>query len=815
MKKIITNLIVFLYLANLYAQTDARGAHASNRGDSNVIKGNIYAIIVGISNYKNLPSLQYADKDAEAFSDYLLHNEEEKIPPGNIETFVNDNATKTNIGDAISQEVRKAKTGDRIYFFFAGHGDMEDLTQIENGLLLLYNSPNGNYFGMNDDVLEILDLKRYLSPLSQRGIEVYFIVDACHAGNLKGGIQGEEQTASALATAWGKEFKILSCQPNQISLESKEWGGGRGLFSFELEEGMKGFADKNNDGKITLLELQQYLTDNVSAMSDGTQIPLVVGDLSKGVAKVNPDVLAILKKEKSRDYPMLAKANSKGMVEKYVDSLDAVSIKLYKEFQKNLKEKRLIAPKDTNALSNYRVFEEKNPDNQLTHIMKRDLAAALNEKFDSIVAPLLKGQTSYSSREECKYASGELDSCLGLLGKQHYIYNNIKARKLFMDAMSLVWALTESEYNIGFTPIVQQSVVLLEESEKLEPNAAYTLSALGVSYYYLYEYKKAFQKFQKYLDLRPNDFYAKYSLADLFSKLKEYGKAEILLKSLIDSFPQKNLSYDLLCQVYFDDNKSQESLLCAKKMLDSPATETDGFFQLGVYYQKTGNIDSARHYYELCRANGFDNMIDNNIGYAYLMHQNLDSALFYFNRLFKADSTFPYVNFNLGTIDLMQENYHAAIIKLLRVIRYSNSYDEAFISDLDMYFNKRYHIADTTKYKEFRNHVFEFNIQYVSFVSILYCFLRDPTLSVLNDNIEYIFTLMKNYKEYDVYTYYHYACYKSLQKKQSEALENLQKSLELGFGNYFILTSDEDLEYIRNTPGFTALLKKYFPDKFK
>lgn len=74
---------------------------------------------------------------------------------------------------------------------------------------------------------------------------------------------------------------------------------------------------------------------------------------------------------------------------------------------------------------------------------------------------------------------------------------------------------------------------------------------------------------------------------------------------------------------------------------------------------------------------------------------------------------------------------------------------------------------------------------------------------------------MKNYKEYAVYTYYHYACYKSLQKKQSEALENLQKSLELGFGNYFILTSDEDLDYIRNTPGFTALLKKYFPDKFK
>jgi uncharacterized caspase-like protein/lipopolysaccharide biosynthesis regulator YciM len=815
MKKILTCFLLFLLQSDLYSQSDVRGVNISNTKDSGVFKGNTYAIIIGISNYKNLPPLQYADKDAEAFSNYLLHNEGEKILPENIETFVNVNATKINIGDAISQEVRKAKTGDRLYFFFAGHGDMEDLTQIENGLLLLYNSPNGNYFGMNDDVLEILDLKRYLSPLSQRGIEVYFIIDACHAGNLKGGIQGEEQTASALAIAWGKEFKILSCQPNQISLESKEWGGGRGLFSFELEEGLKGFADKNNDAKITLLELQQYLTDQVSAMSDGAQIPLVVGDLSKSVANVNPTALAILKQEKSRDYPMLAKANPKGITEKYLDSLDSVSMKLYGDFQKNLKEKKLIAPKDTNALSNYRRFEERNPKNQLTHIMKRDLAAALNEKFDSVVAPLLKGQVSYSTREECKYASEELDSCMSLLGKQHYIYNNIKARQLFMEAMGLVWALTESEYNISFTPVVQQSVVLLEESEKLEPNAAYTLASLGVSYYYLYEYKKAFEKFQKYLDLRPNDFYAKYSLAELFSKLKEYGKAEMLLKNLIDSFPQKIISYDLLCQVYFEDNKNAESLFYAKKMLNSPTTKMDGFFQLGVYYQKTGNIDSARYYYELSRINSFDEIIDNNIGYAYLMNRNLDSALFYFNRLLKVDSTFPYVNFNLGTIDIMRENYSAAIIKLLRVIRYSNSNDEAFISHMDMYFNKRYQIADSSEYNKFRNHVFEFNIQYISFVSILYCYLRDQSLSGLKDNIEYIFTLMKSYKEYDVYTYYHYACYKSLQKKQSEALENLQKSLTLGFGNYYILTSDKDLENIRNTPVFIALLKKYFPSQLK
>ena len=153
-------LFIFFCLAfagNNYAQPGERGLKAKQ--DSTAPAGNTYAIIIGISNYKNVSDLQFADKDAEAFENFLLSAAGGAIPKTNIETFLNENANRTNAGDAISIIARKAKPGDRVYFFFAGHGDMEDLTQIENGLLLLYNSPNGNYFGMNDDVLEILDLK--------------------------------------------------------------------------------------------------------------------------------------------------------------------------------------------------------------------------------------------------------------------------------------------------------------------------------------------------------------------------------------------------------------------------------------------------------------------------------------------------------------------------------------------------------------------------------------------------------------------------------------------------------------------------------
>jgi tetratricopeptide (TPR) repeat protein len=809
--------VLLLAIDNTFAQPDDRDARGlkKKQDSTTAVKGNTYAIIIGLSNYKNVDDLQFADKDATSFENFLLSPAGGSVPKTNIETFLNENAIRTNVGDAISVVARKAKPGDRVYFFFAGHGDMEDLTQIENGLLLLHNSPNGNYFGMNDDVLEILDLKRYLSPLAQRGVEMIFIVDACHSGNLKGGVEGVQQTASALTAAWGKEYKILSCQPNQLSLESAEWGGGRGLFSLQLEEGMKGLADMDNNGVISMFELQSYIQTNVAKYSEGKQIPLVSGDLSKSLVTVNPSVLAALKIEKAKNYPILAKVNTKGNNDKYVDSLDPAGKKIYASFKKNMESKRLIWPKDTNALKDYRAFEKKYAANPLTPIMRRNLAASLNERFDAIVGPLLKDETSYSTKDACYYAAAELDSCMKLLGEQHYMYTNLKARKLFMDAMSITWALTETEYNISLKPDVEEAISLLEQSEKLEPNAAYTLSALGVRYYFIYEYDKAFAKFQKYLALRPNDFYSKYSLGNLYLKINQHDKAQAIFEKMIEQYPEMVLLRSQLFQAYFNGNKLKEALACAKEITDSLDTVT-GYFTTGMYYSRTDNMDSAVYYYRLSKAlfNGCTTC-DNNIGQTYFVNGKIDSASYYFNRVLAVDSTDPFPHFNLATIDAVNGEYRNAIYKFATSIDYSPAFKDAFVTHLELYYNKKYTVTDSSAYLEFKKKSFVFDLQHLGYTSILYCFLRDAELQNDTARIQLVFSRLFNTKDHDVYTWYHHACSKALKQDKKTALESLEKSLKLGFGNYFLLTSDDDLSLLRDSPEFKALLKKYFPDKNK
>ena len=814
-KLLYLNLLSITFFFNGFSQIGKRGIDLGS--DSTTVTGNTYAIIIGISQYKLVPSLQFAHKDAQAFEDFLLSAAGGKVPKANIETFLNENANKNNVADAISIIARKAKPGDRVYFFFAGHGDMEDLTQIENGLLLLYNSPHGNYFGMKDDVLEILDLKRYLSPLSQRGTEMIFVVDACHSGNLKGGVEGVQQTAAALSASWGKEYKILSCQPNQLSLESKEWGGGRGLFSLQLEEGMKGLADKNNDNKVSFSELQRYITDQVATFSEEKQIPVITGDLSKPFVVVDPLVLASLKKQKAENYPLLAVANTKGSEEKYVDSLNPEDKKVYLSFKQNLENKNLIWPKDTNALFDYRVFIKRNKDNPLTPAMRRNLAAALNERFNTIVGPLLKGETSYSTRDECYYAAAELDSCLSLLGEQHYMFRNLKARKLYMNAMSLTWALSENEYNISWNPTILKAIKYLEESTELEPNAAYTLGALGISYSFMFEYDKADKVFQKYLDLRPNDISANYSLGLIYNKLKQYDKAEIIFEKLVKVHPDRLLIMEQLAKTYSYNEKNNKALALIDEIIASEQGEAQGYFDKGVYYSRLSQPDSAVYYYKKSKESNivYTGICDNNIGHVFFVSNQLDSARKYFNAALAFDSTYPHAHFNLGVIAEMEGDLSEAMNQFILTADYATASLEGFITNMQLYYGKTYSTNDKIAYSDFKKKVYIVNMQYCSYVSIFYAYIRMPDLIDSTDIINNFFELLLNYKQEDVWTWYHHACWKSLQGDKKATMESLEKSMKLGFGDYYMLTNDNDLDFIRETPEFSVMMKKYFPDKWK
>ena len=69
-------------------------------------------------------------------------------------------------------------------------------------------------------------------------------------------------------TAYPPEFTVITASTmDQVSWSSPDLK--HGLFSYYLMKGMEGDSDLNKDGKVTVAEMQEYLTDKVGRHAMG------------------------------------------------------------------------------------------------------------------------------------------------------------------------------------------------------------------------------------------------------------------------------------------------------------------------------------------------------------------------------------------------------------------------------------------------------------------------------------------------------------------------------------------------------------------
>jgi uncharacterized protein YgiM (DUF1202 family) len=96
--------------------------------------GNFYstswAVVVGINDYRTWPPLNYAVNDARSVQAKLL---DLGFESGKIFELYNREATKENILRIVADELpRKTGPNDRVLFFFAGHGQTEELQGVSS-----------------------------------------------------------------------------------------------------------------------------------------------------------------------------------------------------------------------------------------------------------------------------------------------------------------------------------------------------------------------------------------------------------------------------------------------------------------------------------------------------------------------------------------------------------------------------------------------------------------------------------------------------------------------------------------------------------
>jgi len=248
-----------------------------------------YAIIVGVSKYKNPRyNLNFADRDAQAFYDFLRTPQGGGFHPDDMVLLLNERATSSNLRTALGTFLpRRAKPDDLVVIFFSGHGDAAP--QNPEALYLLTHEADitnlaGTSFPMDE-------MKLFLRR-SIKSRRVVMLVDSCRAGGIQlMGAGGSKDNVlyrylGGLTKARQGLVSISASGASQASLESSSYGGGHGVFTYFLLRGLKQDAedaDTNEDGMVDVAEIYEYVRANVKEATGNRQIPDKTGDLMVGI----------------------------------------------------------------------------------------------------------------------------------------------------------------------------------------------------------------------------------------------------------------------------------------------------------------------------------------------------------------------------------------------------------------------------------------------------------------------------------------------------------------------------------------------------
>ncbi|MFN0140757.1 MAG: caspase domain-containing protein [Pyrinomonadaceae bacterium] len=267
--------------------------------------GRKFAVILGVSKYKyndaGLGNLTYADADADALYKWLTTKG--GFSPQNVLYFTNEKVTLSGVRDTLVRFLTKAAETDLILFYFAGHGT-PDPSDPSNLYYLVHDSKVTN---LKKTGFPMIELKKIIDE-NLRSRRAIFLLDTCHSAGLSGKkVVGfskptdgtRDLSADAfderqlqqvdvkndVSTSAGRLFSstgraiLTSSDVGEPSRESKRWGGGHGVFTWAIIEGLDGRADRNNDRIVTAEELFSFVQDFVKTETNSKQNPRLFSSL--------------------------------------------------------------------------------------------------------------------------------------------------------------------------------------------------------------------------------------------------------------------------------------------------------------------------------------------------------------------------------------------------------------------------------------------------------------------------------------------------------------------------------------------------------
>jgi len=270
-----------------------------------IVKPDLHVVVVGVSDYKNSSlNLSYASKDANDIANMFKQNKS-TYNKTHTKYILDKEATRENILK-VKKSLMNTNVDDQVVLFFAGHGVLE-------GYDYYLATTDIDVFDIPETALAYEDFENILDGIPAR--KKLLLIDACHSGEVEESvpdkkivldddgavvtIKGTTKRAAANSTKvnLSSSFKLMkvlfadlrrgtgttiisSAAGSESAIEGAMILNGKltpinnGVFTYSFMKGLYSKkADANNNGTITISEIKDYVSNQVSKITGGYQHP--------------------------------------------------------------------------------------------------------------------------------------------------------------------------------------------------------------------------------------------------------------------------------------------------------------------------------------------------------------------------------------------------------------------------------------------------------------------------------------------------------------------------------------------------------------
>ncbi|MEO8025717.1 MAG: tetratricopeptide repeat protein [Bryobacteraceae bacterium] len=523
-----------------------------------------YALVVGISNYKNLPpkaQLDFPERDAQAVYSILISPEGGNYRAENVHRLIGAKATLA----AVRQELETwlpsvAKSDDRVLIYFAGHG----FIHRERAYLAPWDiDPNK----ISDTGYPMDTLGSVIGSKIKAKWKV-LLTDSCHSGAITPDMSnddGARKLNESLLKVNTSLFSLTASRDRERSFESKDWGGGHGIFTYYVVKGLEGEADESRDGIVTADELSEYVHRNVREATKGAQNP------TSDRGSFDPNMLLAYVPSTAKSGTPPAPKNGSFVIE-----ANMVGVEVF------------VDGKSVGVLS------------KGTPLRLPGLLPGAHT-----VQGVKMGYEPDGPREETIYP-----------GQESTISIKIRIARRRTKAAVDQFDKGLEYYNKGFADNYKRAVEHFDKALSADPKYSQAALYLGRTYNSLFEEQKSEAAFKKAIEIDPDYIEARVSYAGMLLDTGSVDESIRQLNVAVDREPKNAMALYLQAQAYRMKDLYPQSIESARKAITLTPNNGEAHLWLAESLRLSGKWpESKTEYLEYLRLSDFDSKLAGKIHY--------------------------------------------------------------------------------------------------------------------------------------------------------------------------------------------------------